>query len=64
MTKPCLPRVAAQPQMTLSFLEPYLSPRWRYCDVMALDKTPQGALGDHLHHGNKDSMDQIPDVAV
>ena len=34
MTKPCLPRVAAQPQMTLSFFKPYLSPMWRYCDVM------------------------------
>ena len=52
--RPCLPRVAAQPQMT-SFFKPYLSPRWRYCDVMAqLDKTPQWALGDHLRHGNKD----------
>ena len=39
--KPCLPRVAAQPQMT-SFFKPYLSPRWRYCDVMTqLDKTSQ-----------------------
>ena len=56
MTKPCLPRVAAQPQMTLSFFKPYLSPRWRYCDVMTqLDKTPQWARGDHLRHGNRDN---------
>ena len=56
MTKPCLPRVAAQPQMTLSFFKPYLSPRWRYCDVMTqLDKTPQWAREDHLRHGNRDN---------
>ena len=56
MTKPCLPRVAAQPQMTLSFFKPYLSPRWRYCDVMTqLDKTPQWPREDHLRHGNRDN---------
>ena len=51
-----LPRVAAQPQMTLSFFKPYMSPRWLYCDVMTqLDKTPQWAGEDHLRHGNRDN---------
>ena len=60
MMKPCLPRVVAQLQMTFSFVKPYLSLKWRYCDVMVQqNKTPQWVLGDHLRYV-KEEMDQIP----